>query len=1438
MKNLLLLLFSCFGIGNVLLGSSGNLLAYEASGSNNLKVETSLAFSLSTVLEVNQAETEPNNSFTEANTLAINTTATGSIGINGDASDWFKFTTTYNGKITFTLTPQAGLDTYIDMYDTNGSSHIKQCSVCKGIGEIDVLEFANLAAGTYYVRISSGGSGTYSLKNEFVPTLLPDGNDTEPNDAFDKAQVISINTTTTGQIGYFGNQTTDGSDWYKITTPNDGTIVFTITPESTLDSYIDMYDTNGSSHIRQCSVCKGLGETDLLEFANLAAGTYYIRISSGGHGSYTLQNAFEATSINPVSETELNNTFATANNFSLYTQKTGHIGYFGKGETDNADFFKFTTSELSNFSLTALPDATLDIYINMYNADQGHIKMCTTCGGLGENDQMVYENLAAGTYYIQVQGGGYGSYTLKTPLSAADETEPNNIFTEATELTLNNVINGAIGISGDINDWFSITTTTDGKLLFQGLPENQLDLYMDFYDSDGTTHIKQCTVCGNTGQKDEIEYPNLKAGTYFINLRGSTSGTYTLKNTFTPTSIQIVTESEPNNTVANANGWLLNTQKTGHLGFYGNKETDNVDYFKFETTSSGTISITGTPDATLDLYFDLYNATETHIKQCTTCGGLGMNEAIYFENLPAGIYYLRIGGGGFGSYTIINQFAGAPSIATVGTGTATEITENSAKVNGNVITDGNASVTNRGMVWAKTTAPTISSNSGKTENGTGIGEFIADLTGLQANTQYFARAYATNSVGTAYGNEISFTTLEATVQEFAGGTGTETDPWLIATPDQLNNMRNYCGTANKGKFFKQIAHIDLNVAPYNSAEGWSAIGSESSYFMNTFNGNSFEIIGLTINRTTTSHQGLFGSIENALLTNIKITGANITGTGYLGILVGWGINSAIDFCTAQGTVIGTEDNVGGLIGYLYKTAVTNSNSNSEVTGRDYVGGLLGNNNESAFSKCYSIGKVTGNAGVGGLIGRNYTNTIINECYSTAAVTAYEKAGGLVGESALSAINNCYTTGKITAKSNGPGFGGFVGYNSSVIISCYSIGEVASTAYDTGGFVGSNSGGTYTNCFWDKTSSKIATSFYATGLATADMIKQASFTSWNFTDFWKINEAVTYPYLKWQVSPGTHNYPAGEITYEINFTVKDKDNFSISTAVITFNGTTYNAGVYKITGIKAGTHEYSVAKNTYKTVTGSVTVTNANVNLDIVLQPATYSVTFAVKDEQNTNLTDAIITFDGKDYAAGVYTIENILPGMYLYKVTKNGYKQITETVTITDANKTVEAILIQNKYFVNFTVTSGVNAVSSATITINNQTLTTDNLGKARIELPNGNYGYTVSKTGYATLSNQVTVENTDKNVPVSLINTGIAELSSNKIKVFPNPVAGEFTIDSDEGINSVSIENLLGQRVLYVEAFGNATMSISTNELKTGIYHVRIELATGNTSIHKIIKN
>jgi len=130
------------------------------------------------------------------------------------------------------------------------------------------------------------------------------------------------------------------------------------------------------------------------------------------------------------------------------------------------------------------------------------------------------------------------------------------------------------------------------------------------------------------------------------------------------------------------------------------------------------------------------------------------------------------------------------TLPTVTTSTVSSFTASTATCGGNVTATGGASVTARGICWSTSHNPTVSNS--HTTDGSGTGSFISSITGLSAGTTYYVRAYATNNVGTAYGEEVAFTTLSA------GGTVVIDSKSCPGTPTVTDHEGNVYATVQIG----------------------------------------------------------------------------------------------------------------------------------------------------------------------------------------------------------------------------------------------------------------------------------------------------------------------------------------------------------------------------------------------------------------------------------------------------------------------------------------------------------------------------------------------------------------------------------------------------------------------------------------------------------------
>lgn len=110
------------------------------------------------------------------------------------------------------------------------------------------------------------------------------------------------------------------------------------------------------------------------------------------------------------------------------------------------------------------------------------------------------------------------------------------------------------------------------------------------------------------------------------------------------------------------------------------------------------------------------------------------------------------------SYGNESNFTTGAVLAEITTLSINSITSNSAKSGGNITSDGGADITARGVCWSTSSTPTLADN--QTNEGISIGTFVSNMTNLNGSTRYYVRSFATNSVGTAYGNELDFTTTD------------------------------------------------------------------------------------------------------------------------------------------------------------------------------------------------------------------------------------------------------------------------------------------------------------------------------------------------------------------------------------------------------------------------------------------------------------------------------------------------------------------------------------------------------------------------------------------------------------------------------------------------------------------------------------------------------
>ncbi|WP_338761216.1 T9SS type A sorting domain-containing protein [Bernardetia sp. ABR2-2B] len=289
-----------------------------------------------------------------------------------------------------------------------------------------------------------------------------------------------------------------------------------------------------------------------------------------------------------------------------------------------------------------------------------------------------------------------------------------------------------------------------------------------------------------------------------------------------------------------------------------------------------------------------------------------------------------------------------PSPPTITTTTQTNVTATTADLGGNVTDDGGESVTDRGIVWNTSTAPTTSNN--KVQIGTGTGIFNQTVTGLPSATTVFVRSYAINNEGTSYGSEISFTTLSAPCSPTIGTTGFEGLGYTNAPPTTLSSQGTGVSGAGISASVSNQACWDIYVETYSppaltlqiSGTGNQGVSNSASVNFSISNGGFYSFTSNDASEfdlQSIAVLAIAGSPTNDVTFTITgyrngslVTGANYTqgGTGNTYLTMS-GINSNNSFdnidefrVTAQSTVGGQEATVYKIDNIIIAPAVTSS----------------------------------------------------------------------------------------------------------------------------------------------------------------------------------------------------------------------------------------------------------------------------------------------------------------------------------------------------------------------------------------------------------------------------------------------------------------------------------------------------------------------------------
>jgi hypothetical protein len=422
--------------------------------------------------------------------------------------------------------------------------------------------------------------------------------------------------------------------------------------------------------------------------------------------------------------------------------------------------------------------------------------------------------------------------------------------------------------------------------------------------------------------------------------------------------------------------------------------------------------------------------------------------------LTAGtVYYARAYATNSAGTAYGNEVSFTSSSATVPTLTTTaisSITQTTATSGGNISSDGGNSVTSRGVCWSTSTGPSVALST-KTSDATGPGSFTSAITGLNLNTTYYVRAYATNSVGTAYGNEISFTSSGATIPTLTtavislitqttatSGGNISSDGgvsvtargvcWSTTTGPTTSDSKTTNGTGT-GSFVSSLTGLTANyttyyVRAYATNSVGTAYGNEQVFATNAILGPTLTTtVATSITQTTASSGGNITDDGGAAVTARGVCWATTANPTTANNVTTSGSGSGVFTSTLTGLTANTS--------YYYRAYATNS-----------AGTVYGN--QSSFTTSVAVAPTL-------------TTTSATNLTSTSATT-----GGNItsdGGASITASGVCWSTSAgptialTTKTTDGTGSGAFI---SSV------TGLIPGTSYYLRAYATNSAGTSYGN----------------------------------------------------------------------------------------------------------------------------------------------------------------------------------------------------------------------------------------------------------------------------------------------------------------------------------------------------------------------------------------
>jgi len=639
-------------------------------------------------------------------TLLTQESVQGAIFPAGD-QDWFKIYATEGSALSLSVT-QADLSmrAQISLYDPNGNYTYVYETGNNG-GDDVYLNYTTPVDGFYYICVSDANGWAHLTPYQltvtgatpgYEPPFDPSSSEGEPNGDSVHATDIQLNTDVSGAIDPSGDQ-----DWFRYYVNAPGIVVISHTNiPAEIVSEMWIYNQNRTQIAYRTTT--NPGEANVLTMTTMEAGYYFARLADRGNdGASSQVYTLRVTHTPVVDGHEPNNNYGQATPLGQDSIQ----GYIFD-QTDQ-DWYRVYVREpgILAVSLDGMP---LEIRPNLslYNENKSGVGgwLATNDGQTGE-DLIQYNVLGPEFYYVRIYDEGGNSYSAS----------PYTLRITGADFSTAPVLD-------PIGDRTIDETIPYGFTIFASDPDNEESLTFTAGNlpPGATFDGASRTFSWKPGRGQAGVYPGIHFEVSDGTHTDSEDVTITVNALSEPPILAPIGEKSV------AAGTQLTFQisavdpDSGEVLTYAASALPNGAVF-----TSTTATFTWTPSP----------------------AQVGTHPNVYFS----------VTDGTWTDFEYVTIMVTAPlTVPTVTTGSSSEITETTAKVSGEVTFDGGSSLTERGMAYSVSQSPTV--DDGKVPAPTAeIGPFTVLLQGLTPGTTYYVRAYAMNSVGTGYGEQVTFNTL-------------------------------------------------------------------------------------------------------------------------------------------------------------------------------------------------------------------------------------------------------------------------------------------------------------------------------------------------------------------------------------------------------------------------------------------------------------------------------------------------------------------------------------------------------------------------------------------------------------------------------------------------------------------------------------------------------